>query len=174
MPKGLELTKAKLAHNARVTGVDGLKQKENEGSLAVEVAINTSGFFAPFSKMCGAAEAFVGESVLQNEIEGDREVQLYGVADNAPLAEERMDCIVFDNSPMLLMALRVKGNRQRYANKWMFHMHNIVPSIFRCDLDMMAAAIRGVLSVGLRLGVNEAESRDGVSFYRGFLRLVSE
>ena len=83
----------------------------------MKVAINTSGFFAPFSKMCGAAETLVGDSVLQNEIEGDRELQLYGVADETALAEEPMDCIVFDNSPMLLMALRVKGNRQRYAKK---------------------------------------------------------
>ena len=40
--------------------------------------------------------------------------------------------------------------------------------------DRLAAAIRGVLSGEVRLGVNEAESWDIASFYTDFVRLVSE
>ena len=113
----------------------------------MRVAIVTGGFFALFSSKNGAVET---------------------------LAEQSVDRIVFDNSPTLLMALRVKGNWQSCANKWMHHMHNIVPSIFRCYLDMMVAAICGVLSGGLRLGVNEAESRDGASFCGDCVSLANE
>lgn len=67
------------------------------------------------------------------------------------LAKEPVDRIVFENSPTLLMALRVKGNRERYADKWMYHMHNIVPSFFGCEEDMLACRkVLGVSEYALR------------------------
>ena len=83
----------------------------------MKVATLTPAFFAPLTKICGAVETLVDEIVFQDERKGDLVLQLYSSADETALAEEPMDRIVFDNSPTLLMALRVKGNRQRYAKK---------------------------------------------------------
>ena len=171
----------------------------------MRVAIVTGGFFTLFSSKNGAVETLAEEIVLQNEVVGDLDLVIYGIADDEAksntkgfkkcsfkhietpllvragdrfiyfvakdilrkkkhlsyryilqrlwfirtvgkgLAEEPVDRIVFENSPTLLMALRVKDNRQRYAGKWMYHMHNIVPSFFGCEDDILAC--RKVLGV---------------------------
>lgn len=171
----------------------------------MRVAIVTGGFFTLFSSKNGAVETLAEEIVLQNEVVGDLDLVIYGIADDEAksntkgfkkcsfkhietpllvragdrfiyfvakdilrkkkhlsyryilqrlwfirtvgkgLAEEPVDRIVFENSPTLLMALRVKDNRQRYAGKWMYHMHNVVPSFFGCEDDMLAC--RKVLGV---------------------------
>ncbi len=77
------------------------------------------------------------------------------------LAAEEVDRIVFENSPTLLMSLRVKGNRERYANKWIYHMHNIVPSFFGCEEDMLAC--RKVLGVS-RYALDELQAFSGGKF----------
>lgn len=77
------------------------------------------------------------------------------------LAKDPVDRIVFENSPTLLMALRVKGNRRRYAGKWLYHMHNVVPSFFGCDEDMLAC--RKVLGVS-RYALGELQAFSGGRF----------
>lgn len=171
----------------------------------MRVAIVTGGFFTLFSSKNGAVETLSEEIVCQNEVVGDLDLVVYGIADDEAksntkgfkncsfeyigvplpvlagdriiyfiakdilrktkhlsyryilqrlwfirsvgkgLAKEPVDRIVFENSPTLLMALRVKDNRDRYANKWMYHMHNILPSFFGCEEDMLAC--RKVLGV---------------------------
>lgn len=200
----------------------------------MKVASVTSRLFAPFSKPCGAAETLVGETVLQNEGEGEFEIHFYGSADDEALkrakefkkcsygsvasplligasdcftnfvtkdcfrkkkifshrynleklcfiqsvskglAKERVDRTVFESGRTLPMALRVDGNKQRWANKWMCHMDNSVLSLYGCEEDMLTVVIRRVPSGEVHLGVNESEPLDAVLFYRDFVRLVSE
>lgn len=61
------------------------------------------------------------------------------------LAKEYVDRVVFENSPTLYMAMRVGNNRNRYANRCIYHMHNVVPGFFGCEEELFAS--RRVLGV---------------------------
>lgn len=54
------------------------------------------------------------------------------------LAAEPVDRVVFENSPTLLMSMRVAGNKERYADRCIYHMHNVVPGLFGCEEEIFS------------------------------------
>lgn len=48
------------------------------------------------------------------------------------LHDSDYDRVVFENHPTLFMTLKRKGNAQKYAGKYDFHLHNIVTKDFGC------------------------------------------
>lgn len=74
------------------------------------------------------------------------------------LAEEPVDRILFENHPTLLMALRVAGNRERYAGKYDYHMHNSPSGFFGCEEEFLGC--RKVIGVS-RYILGEAERLTG-------------
>lgn len=77
------------------------------------------------------------------------------------LAAESFDRIVFENSPSLLLALHISNNKKIYMNKYIYHMHNIIPSFFGCEDDMLAC--RKVLGVS-NYALNELQKFSGGKF----------
>lgn len=61
------------------------------------------------------------------------------------LAKNPVDRVVFENSPTLFMSMRVAGNWERYANRCIYHMHNVIPGFFGCEKEFFAC--RRVLGV---------------------------
>lgn len=74
------------------------------------------------------------------------------------LALDPVDRVVFENSPTLFMTMRVAGNRERYANRCIYHMHNVIPGFFGCEKEFFAS--RRVLGVS-RYTLDELEKLAG-------------
>lgn len=53
------------------------------------------------------------------------------------LSSSPVDRIVFENHPTLLRALRVKDNRVHYANKYLYHMHNVFSDFYGCRQELL-------------------------------------
>ena len=53
------------------------------------------------------------------------------------LANDPVDRVVFENHPTLLGALRIAGNRERYAGRYDYHMHNSLSGLFGCEEEFL-------------------------------------
>ncbi len=53
------------------------------------------------------------------------------------LAKSDFDRVVFENHPTLLGTLKIAGNREHYAGRYLYHMHNELSGFFGCEREFL-------------------------------------
>lgn len=61
------------------------------------------------------------------------------------LSKEAVDRVVIENHPTLLGILKIAGNRKRYKDRCIYHMHNELPGLFGCEHEFLEC--RSVMGV---------------------------
>lgn len=90
------------------------------------------------------------------------------------LAAHDYDQLLFENHPTLLMTLKYKGNAQKYAGRYSYHMHNTIDSDFGCrDILLGTRKVLAVSEYMRRSAEDRFTFKDGqTAVWRNSIDLV--